>query len=261
MDDAEHVRRVADRYSSNAEAYEELWAPELLPLGTRMIGMLPVERAERVLDLGAGVGVLVPVLRERFPGATVIAGDRAEGMIRRARGSRLVLDAMRPPFAGAAFDVVVMAFMLFHLPEPLDALRGVRKLVRSGGAIAVGTWGDSRPRRGVEEWAEELDARGAGAFEPETDHGRTDTAAKVAALLEASGFRDPRTELVRSEHPVTHDEFVQLRTRIGPSAYRLQTLPEAERAPFVEAATARIRALDERELVDDVDALLTVARG
>jgi ubiquinone/menaquinone biosynthesis C-methylase UbiE len=261
MDDAQHVRRVADRYSANAEAYEELWAPELLPLGTRLIEMLPAGDAERVLDLGAGVGVLVPVLRDRFPAATVIAGDRAPGMIRRAPGPRLVLDATRPPFAEAAFDVVVMAFMLFHLPEPLDALRAVRRLIRPGGAIGVGTWGESRPRRGVMEWAEELDARGAGPFEPETDHGRTDNPAKMAALLEASGFREPRTELVRSQHPVTYDEFIQLRTRIGPSAYRLASLPAAEQAPCVEAATARIRALDERELVDDVDALLTVARG
>ena len=262
MDDERMVRALAERYSHDAEAYEELWAPELLPLGTRLIELLPVHAPDRVLDLGAGVGALIAPLRAAFPEASILAGDRASGMIARAPSdaSRLVLDAGRLPFADGSFDVVVMAFMLFHLPDPLDALREVRRVVRPGGAVGLGTWGEGRTRQGFLAWEEELDAHGAEDLEFVTDHGRTDNPAKMAALLQASGFSDPSTEVVRPEHPVTLEEFVELRTRIGPCAARLRTLPEERRAACLRGAIARIEALPERELVDDVDALLTVAR-
>jgi hypothetical protein len=67
-------------------------------------------------------------------------------------------------------------------------------------------------------------------------------------------------ETVRSEHPVTLNQFVGMRTRIGPSSRRLRSLDAKAQASCVKQAIERIKDMDPSELVDDVDAILTVAR-
>jgi ubiquinone/menaquinone biosynthesis C-methylase UbiE len=69
------------------------------------------------------------------------ADGRAEGMLRRAPGSfpRLVADATALPFAASCYDVVVAAFVLFHLPDPAAGLREAHRLLRAGGTMGIVT--------------------------------------------------------------------------------------------------------------------------
>ena len=91
---------IVRRYASEAEAYRDLWVPVLVRLARWLIDEIPLGNARRILDLGCGMGALLPHLRDASPEAVVVGLDRTQAMV--ALGPRafplLVGDAVRVPF-------------------------------------------------------------------------------------------------------------------------------------------------------------------
>jgi SAM-dependent methyltransferase len=258
------TRVIAQRYSSQADAYRRHWAPVLLGLGTALLEGLPLGKAERVLDLGAGVGMLLPEVRRRAPQALVVGVDVAEGMIRLAPSDfhRAVVDARRLAVRDETFDAVVMAFMLFHVPDPADALKEVRRVLRAGGALALGTWtADTGNFPANHLWTELLDEHGASPEDPApARHDLMDTPDKVARLLEDAGFTVTGAETRVSVDRMDLTEFLARRTTLGIPARRFASLPGPAREACLAAARERFVDLGPEDLTARDGAILTWAR-
>lgn len=114
-----------------------------------------VAAASSIVELGCGSGALLSRVRDLCPRAEITGVDLDERLIesaiRRAADVRLIrADVRDVPLADACADVVIMRYVLQHLPDPHRALQEAFRLLRPGGRVVVlevdgGLWGISEP--------------------------------------------------------------------------------------------------------------------
>jgi ubiquinone/menaquinone biosynthesis C-methylase UbiE len=107
-----------------------------------VLDALRAERVRRVLDLGCGTGQLAHRLRSTDARVRVVGCDFSAGMLRAAaaRDRRVAWvrgDALRLPFASAAFDAVVSTQAFHWFPDQTAALREIARVLRPGGAFVL----------------------------------------------------------------------------------------------------------------------------
>jgi ubiquinone/menaquinone biosynthesis C-methylase UbiE len=94
-----------------------------------------------VLEVGCGWGELAEWIA-RESAAEVVAVDLSPRMVELAaeRGidARLA-DVQELPFADGMFDVVVAAWMLYHVPDLERGLAEIARVLRAGGALVAAT--------------------------------------------------------------------------------------------------------------------------
>jgi ubiquinone/menaquinone biosynthesis C-methylase UbiE len=254
--------RIARHYSAEAEAYRDLWAPVLVGLARWLLEELPLAETRRVLDLGCGVGALLPHLHTAAPRALVVGLDRTEAMV--ALGPRdfplLVGDAAQLPFTAGSFDAVVMAFMLFHLPRPTVGLAEARRVLRPGGWIGLLTWGTERDSRARTRWVEELDAAGAAEVTEQLSwHELVNTPQKVNRELQTAGFTVAVSRVESFVQQPTCAEFLSRRTRLGCCGHRWASLEQERRQALLGKACRRLEELSPEDFEEESEVIITVA--
>lgn len=138
---------VRDNFDAAAGSYDrklQQFIPDFEEFYDAVLGFVPFEGdvEVRVLDLGAGTGLLSEMFADRFPHASLTLVDFSEKMLDVARqrlagrGDRfrfVVADYLEEPFPGQ-YDLVVSALSVHHL-ENEDKQRLFRKIQ---GSLAPG---------------------------------------------------------------------------------------------------------------------------
>lgn len=108
----------------------------------------PSTRSLKVLDVGTGTALIPIELCQRPIQVNILAIDLAGEMLRLARQNvnragfdkRIELqqlDAKALPFDDGEFDWVISNSIIHHIPEPLDSLREMQRVLRTDGLLFV----------------------------------------------------------------------------------------------------------------------------
>jgi ubiquinone/menaquinone biosynthesis C-methylase UbiE len=182
-----------------------------------------------VLDVGAGTGAATRAALA-CGAAGVVAVDGAFGMLAVDAATRppaAVADARSLPVRSGAFDVVVAAFSLNHLDEPVVALADAARALRPGGAMVVTAYAseDGHPVKAAVD-----DAAAAMGWRSESWYADIHTGAvpllattdRAVAAARDAGLVDARAERVDVPFP-----------DLGPADLVAWRLGMANIAPFV----------------------------
>lgn len=258
-------RELAAEYARTAEAYEQYWSPVIRPMALPLLPKLPLARAARVLDVGAGSCALWGDLRAAAPSAELLGIDRSHGMLRAGAshvGRLAVMDCQALGLRRGSIDVATMVFVLFHVPDPALALEELLPALRPGGVLGITTWGKDSVTPGAAIWTEELDRAQA---EPDPrdpsvmQHARMDTPAKLRDLVEHAGFSDVRTWTGQFSFQWSVERLLAMQTRCGIPHRRLGTLAPEAGAACVDRVRARFGRLTEPELRQDSEVVFGIA--
>jgi SAM-dependent methyltransferase len=144
---AEHWEAASTGWVRRQEATRRFGAP----VSNWMVEAIHPQPGFRVLDLAAGIGETGFLAAELIqPGGTLITSDQAEGMLdgARARAEELgltnvefkIINAEWIDEPVASLDAVLCRWGYMLMADPGAALLETRRVLRSGGRVALAVW-------------------------------------------------------------------------------------------------------------------------
>jgi SAM-dependent methyltransferase len=142
LDDPAHVRAQYETEHGLA-ARKSIYEGGAAGIDAHQVVLAAVAEVDprRVLEVGCGEGELAARLVEEL-GVELVAIDQSARMVKlaRARGvDARVGDVQAPGFDDASFDVVVAAWVLFHVPRLDTALGEMSRVLAPGGRLVAAT--------------------------------------------------------------------------------------------------------------------------
>jgi ubiquinone/menaquinone biosynthesis C-methylase UbiE len=130
-----------------ARPYERMMGIWSRLAGEIFLDWLAPRNGLKWIDVGCGNGAFTELIVARNAPLEVSGVDPSEGQLayaRTRRGTEMVKfrqgDAMALPFPDHAFDIAIMALVIFFVPEPAKGLAEMVRVVAPGGTVAAYVW-------------------------------------------------------------------------------------------------------------------------
>jgi ubiquinone/menaquinone biosynthesis C-methylase UbiE len=203
---------------------QELLRGFAAPVSHWMLDAVAPQPGERLLELAAGLGETAMLAAELVaPLGGVVVSDQAEGMLDGARARAIALGLANVEFQVlnaewidlpvASVDAVTCRWGYMLMADPAAALAETRRVLRSGGRVALAVWDTLERNPWAQLPSQELAARG---LVPPPDRAAPrlpgpfalSDPGRVRELLEQTGFTEIRVEAIElSRHHVSFTEL------------------------------------------------------
>ena len=264
--DAEAYREEArQRWEESAAGWERrsgAMQRAAQPVSMWMIDQLRLQPGHTVLELAGGIGDTGLLAAEVVqPGGKVILTDGAEAMVeaamRRAEQLRITnvearrMDAEWIDLPTASVDGVLCRWGYMLLADPETAFRETRRVLRSGGRVALAAWTAAADNQWMWAITDSLTELG---FAPAPDPGEPGPMAfaepgTIERLLEDAGFEDVDVQAVDFTFPFAGpddhwEQQTDLSARLQGALKKLSPADHTRLRDAVDARLARFAAPD-----------------
>ena len=231
--------------------------------GRRTVERLPLAPGMSILDVCCGMGgSALPAAERVGPRGQVVAVDLAQNLL--DKGARRAVergltniefrrgDLERLPFAERSFDAAICVFGIFFVPDLEGAVRGLWRLVRPGGYLAITIWGAKMFEPADEKFWEAVRQADPELFRSIKGWNKIVQPDPLRALLVECGVTDPVVVAEPGTHPLNTSE--DWWTIILGSGYRstVDALSPVDREKVRVATIEAVRQEKIREIRTDV---------
>jgi SAM-dependent methyltransferase len=195
--------RAAPGWAATREAFQRV----NLPVSHWMVEAIRPQPGHRVLELAAGLGDTGLLAAELVkPGGSVLITDASDGMVEAARAhaeelgaDNVEVRAMQAEWIdmeAASVDAVLCRFAYMLLADPETALRETRRVLKTGGRVALAVWDLPERNRWATIFRTAAEEVGISSPPGPNDAGQFALSAPgaIEELLEATGFDEVEVE-------------------------------------------------------------------
>ncbi|MDZ7717775.1 MAG: class I SAM-dependent methyltransferase [Balneolaceae bacterium] len=151
------LQRRVQRYGWDkaSAVYEDSWKTQLKPAQNKLLEMADLKPGETALETACGTGLVTFRIAEAVgPSGEIVATDLSEEMINLAqktseeRGIENVtykrMDAEKLDLEDNRFDVAINALGLMYIPDPVQSLKEMHRVLKPHGQALIAIWGERK---------------------------------------------------------------------------------------------------------------------